>query len=215
MATVTDLAVPVFVWFAILSFVWVALRLAASTFLPAGGTKGLEVMLELVLCRDREGSNPITVSRNYVYLAYFVSACFPVAAFLILVGIIVQLSSMASIASDTNHTLFEDVGMGGGLSIAALVCWLATVALFVVASVHSYSVLKKICSKQFQKVVQNHFEEKNKQKNSQAKKYSRVADSSLTGPPKQAGVKELGTAVYVYADEKAAWQSPPLGELKM
>ena len=168
MATVQDLAVPIILWFVIPSLVYIFLRLLFIVLLPVGGLYTLQTQIELLLCRDREGSRALMVSATEVVLFYVIGALFPVMSVVLMVGFILQLMAMLSSVNGTERTLFHEVAAGNGLSIAALACFAGTLCVFLNALYMSIRVVSKLANQKFREVLKDHF--KQKKKNQEDKK---------------------------------------------
>ena len=174
-------------------WVWSIVLLVSRTILYGiathglkGGIEMLKVQLEVVTCRAREGTKPITVSTWEVYLAYGIAAFYPALVIVTWTGF-VNMTIQITQASDRGYSLLDSVTRGEGVGIASMVVWLIVLVIAFELTYRTLTVVRIVFfDPQFGQLVFEHvgvrccgLNERKKKAASKSKDVSARLDSGL------------------------------------
>ena len=150
-----DPAIDIFVSVGIVLLLAGVARLALQFVLPEG-PGALKIKLEVVLCKTREGTAPITVSAGEVALAYGSMAFVLMVAIASIVIFFVGLGNMSHNVTD-GLSLFSSLGQGNGMGIAALIVWLLSLVTAISLSLRAWNIARTtFLDEQFLKLLGEH-----------------------------------------------------------
>lgn len=152
-----DPAIDIFVSVGIVLLLAGVARLALQLALPEG-PGALKIKLEVVLCKTREGSKPVTVSAGEVALAYGSMAFVLLVAIASIVVFFIGLGNMSHNVAD-GLSLFSSLGEGHGMGIAALIVWLMSVVTAISLSIRAWNIARTtFLDEQFLTLLAEHLE---------------------------------------------------------
>ena len=118
----------------------------------------MKIKLEVVLCKTREGTKPITVSAGEVALAYGAMAFVLLVAIASIVIFFVGLGNMSHNVAD-GLSLFSSLGEGHGMGIAALIVWLLSLVTAISLCLRAWNIAKAtFLDEQFVTLLGEHLE---------------------------------------------------------
>jgi biopolymer transport protein ExbB/TolQ len=136
-----DPAIDIFVSVGIVLLLAGVARLALQLVLPEGAGS-LKIKLEVILCKTREGTAPITVDAGEVALAYAATAFTLLVAIASIVIFFVGLGNMSHNVAD-GLSLFSSLGQGNGMGIAALIVWLLSLLTAISLSLRAWNIARE------------------------------------------------------------------------
>jgi biopolymer transport protein ExbB/TolQ len=152
-----DPAIDIFVSVGIVLLLAGLARIALQLVLPEGAG-ALKIKLEVVLCKQREGSAPITVNAGEVVLAYAATAFTLLVAIASIVIFFVGLGNMSHNVAD-GLSLFSSLGQGHGMGIAALIVWLLSLMTAISLSLRSWNIAREtFLNPEFVKLLGEHLQ---------------------------------------------------------